>query len=157
MGPVYAALTVVTGGCSNALIRIPIVEHGPVQAVVVQRLFTVIFIVLFVVVVKAVGHRRSRIGQAATTTTIRPPRERGGWRATVALLVAMGAIDGTGFIGFAFGMAVAPAWFLGLVSQTGRLAAALVATALFRENLRPIQWTGIGLVATGLVLAVWPS
>lgn len=157
MGPVYAALTVVTGGCSNALIRIPIVEHGPVQAVVVQRLFTVIFIVLFVAVVKAVGHLRSRIGQAAKTTTIGPPRERGGWQATVALLVAMGAIDGTGFIGFAFGMAVAPAWFLGLVSQTGRLAAALVATALFRENLRPIQWTGIGLVATGLVLAVWPS
>jgi drug/metabolite transporter (DMT)-like permease len=84
------------------------------------------------------------------------PRDRGGWPGTVALLVLIGAIDGTGFIGFAFGMAVAPAWCLGLVSQSGRLVAAFVATAVFRENLRPIRWIGIGLVAIGLMLAVWP-
>ncbi|MEO8571048.1 MAG: DMT family transporter [Chloroflexota bacterium] len=161
-GPVYAALTVLTGGCSNALIRIPIVEHGPVQAVVVQRFFTVVFIVLLVAgaaLLRRHRSRRLRTGEDAPGLASAPvprPRERGGWRATVALLVLMGAIDGTGFIGFAFGMAVAPAWLLGLVSQSGRLAAAFVATAVFRENLRPIQWFGIGLVAVGLVLAVAP-
>jgi hypothetical protein len=59
MGPVHAAMTVLTGGCSNALIRILIVEHGPVQAVVVQRFFTVVFIVLLVALAAAIHRRRS--------------------------------------------------------------------------------------------------
>ncbi len=166
MGPVYAALTVLTGGCSNALIRIPIVEHGPVQAIVVQRFFTVVFIILLVAAIALLrrhGARRLYADEARTAPVPVPvpeivphPRDRGGWQATVVLLVLMGAIDATGFIGFAFGMAVAPAWLLGLVSQSGRLAAAFVATAVFRENLRPVQWIGIGLVALGLALAVVP-
>jgi len=156
MGPVYAAMTVITGGCSNALIRIPIVEHGPVQAVVVQRFFTVAFIVLLGAGAAIIRRRRSsRARVAAAAVVVRSPH-RGGWPSTVGLLVLMGAIDATGFIGFAFGMAVAPAWLLGLVSQSGRLAAACVATAVFRENLRPVQWIGIGLVGIGLGLAVWP-
>lgn len=191
MGPVFAALTVVTGGCSNALIRIPIVEHGPVQAVVVQRFFTVVFIVLLAIcaaLLRRYRAARSRVALLAAESAPavaqpdvlaaelapaiavpippalaeappigRPARHRRGWQATVALLVLMGAIDGTGFISFAFGMAVAPAWLLGLVSQSGRLAAALVAIAVFRESLRRSQWIGIGLVALGLVLAVLPS
>ncbi len=154
LGAVYAALTVLTGGASNALIRLPIVEHGPVQAVVVQRLFTVVFIVLLTAGAAVLRRHRSR--RVDSTPAVVVPSHRGGWQATVALLMLMGVIDATGFIGFAFGMAVAPAWLLGLVSQSGRLAAAFVATAVFRENLRPIQWLGIGLVGSGLVLAVWP-
>jgi drug/metabolite transporter (DMT)-like permease len=156
MGPLYAAMTVVTGGCSNALIRIPIVEHGPVQAVVVQRFFTVVFIVLLGAGAAIIRRRRSSGDRGEGAAVVARPRDRGGWPSTVALLVLMGAIDATGFIGFAFGMAVAPAWLLGLVSQSGRLAAACIATAVFRENLRPIQWIGIALVAIGLGLAVWP-
>jgi uncharacterized membrane protein len=154
LGAVYAGLTVLTGGASNALIRLPIVEHGPVQAVVVQRFFTVVFIVLLAA--GAAGLRRYRSRRVEGAPAVLEPRHRGGWQATVALLMVMGAIDATGFIGFAFGMSMAPAWLLGLVSQSGRLAAAFVAYALFRENLRPIQWLGIGLVGCGLVLAVWP-
>jgi len=100
--------------------------------------------------------RRHRSRRVESAPAVVMPSHRGGWKATVALLMLMGVIDATGFIGFAFGMAVAPAWLLGLVSQSGRLVAAFVATAVFRENLRPIQWLGIGLVGSGLVLAVWP-
>lgn len=158
MGPPFAAVTVLVGGWSNALIRIPIVEHGAVQAVVVQRFFTVVFIVLFVAIATFVGRRRSVLDRTEASPAAGPARVTTGRHsraATVGLLVLMGAIDATGFIGFAFGMAVAPAWLLGLVSQSGRLAAAFVATAVFREKLRQVQWIGIALVAVGLVLAVW--
>jgi drug/metabolite transporter (DMT)-like permease len=155
LGPLYAAATVLTAGASNALIRIPIVEHGPIQAVVVQRCFTVAFLVLLVAGTSL--HRRRRARSTAQPTATGPtPRHRGGRPGTVALLLAMAAIDATGFIGFAFGMSLAPAWLLGLVSQSGRLVAAFVANAVFRDKLRPIQWVGIGLVAVGLVLAVLP-
>jgi drug/metabolite transporter (DMT)-like permease len=156
MGPIYAAMTVITGGCSNALIRIPIVEHGAVQAVVVQRFFTVVSIVLLGVGAVILRRRRTSGKRAEAAVVAVRPRHQGGWPATAGLLLLMGAIDATGFIGFAFGMAVAPAWLLGLVSQSGRLAAACIATAVFQETLRPVQWIGIGLVAIGLALAVWP-
>lgn len=152
MGPVYAALAVVTGGASNALIRIPIVAHGPVQAVVVQRFFTVLFVALFVGVVE---WRRRRTREAVIVEEA-PPTNRHRLRTTMLLLVAMGVIDGIGFMAFAFGQAVAPAWLLGLVSQSGRLGAVFVALFVFHEQLRPIQWVGIALVAAGLVLAVLP-
>lgn len=154
-GPALAALTVLTGGCSNALIRVPIVELGAVQAVVIQRFFTIVFMAALALAILV--HRRSRRASSGDAPPApvrhRSRRELGG---TAALLLAMGAIDGVGFIGFAYGMAIAPAWLLGLVSQSGRLAAAFIATALYDEHLRPIQWIGIGLVGLGLVLAVWP-
>ena len=39
---------------------------------------------------------------------------------------------------------------------SGTIGAAFVALFVFHEQLRPVQWIGIALVAAGLALAVWP-
>jgi len=66
-------------------------------------------------------------------------------------LLTIGGLDALGFMTFAVGMAVAPAWLVGLVSQSGRIAASWAGVLLFGERVTRAQWAGIGLMVLGVV------
>lgn len=158
-GPLYAALGVVTGAISNAVLRIPIREAGPVQAIVGQRTFTVIYVglALFVasVAMRARGERLGSAGDMGAAGTIPKSllalvRFGGG----LPLLAVIALLDALSFVAFARGVLAAPAWLIGLISQSGRVISVLAGLLLFKEQLRSSQWVGIALVVAGLVLAV---
>jgi transporter family protein len=141
-GPLFAVVGVATGAISNAGLRVPIREIGPVQAILVQRAFTIVYIwLLLLVVVAAPGLRMA-------------PRAGRGSRLDVALLGTVGLLDAVSFLTFARGLAVAPAWLIGMLSQSGRAIAVVGGVLLFRERLAAHQWGGIALLAGGLVLAI---
>lgn len=72
------------------------------------------------------------------------------------LVVVVGLLDVLGFIAFAFGLGIAPAWIIGLASSFGPAVAVLVAVGFLGERLRPIQWFGLLAIALGLGLIALP-
>ena len=74
---------------------------------------------------------------------------RNGW-----LLGVVGLIDAVSFVTFGYGLAYAPAWLIGILSQSGRVIAVVGGVIFFHERLHHLQWTGVGLVAVGLVMSI---
>jgi drug/metabolite transporter (DMT)-like permease len=77
-------------------------------------------------------------------------------RRVFGLVVVVGLLDVLGFIAFAFGLGIAPAWIIGLASSFGPAVAVLVAVGFLGERLRPIQWFGLLAIALGLGLIALP-
>lgn len=143
-GPLYAALSVVLGSISGALVRIPVRELGSMETILLMRGFTVAVAALALAAAPAARRRAARAE--------RPPRL--GPIRSAALLLAVGALDAAAFIFFAEGLQRTDAWLVGLVSQSGRVISLAGGFVLFSERLRRRQWLGVALVAAGLVLAV---
>jgi drug/metabolite transporter (DMT)-like permease len=141
-GPAFAALSVVTGAVSNAGLREPIRELGPISAILLQRAFTVVLV--WALLAAALARRAGRL---------EPSERRRLDGRGVALLTAVGVVDAISFVAFAHGLVVAPAWLIGVTSQSGRVIAVFGGLLVFKERLQPLQWTGIGLVAVGITLA----
>lgn len=143
-GPIYAALAVMLGSISGALVRIPVRELGSMETILLMRGFTV----------AAAAAALAAYARRPATRTEPPPRRRLGPIRSTALLLAIGALDAAAFIFFAEGLQRADAWLVGLVSQSGRVISLAGGFVLFSERLRRHQWLGVSLVAAGLVLAV---
>ena len=141
-GPLYAALAVVLGAASGALVRIPVRELGSMETILLMRGLTV------AVVAAAL----------AAPVRARPParqeRPRLGLFRSAALLLVIGALDAAAFLFYAEGLQRTDAWLVGLVSQSGRAISVVGGFVLFAERLRKHQWLGVTLVAVGLALAV---
>lgn len=141
-GPLYAALAVVLGAASGALVRIPVRELGSMETILLMRGLTV------AVVAAAL----------AAPVRARPParqeRPRLGLFRAAALLLVIGALDAAAFLFYAEGLQRTDAWLVGLVSQSGRAISVVGGFVLFAERLRKHQWLGVTLVAVGLALAV---
>jgi drug/metabolite transporter (DMT)-like permease len=75
-----------------------------------------------------------------------------GARVAIALGLAAGLLDVTGFIAFAIGLEIAPTWLIGLTSSFGPVVAVAAGVLLFGERPRAIQWAGLGLVLVSIVL-----
>ena len=145
-GPLYGVVGVVLGSIANAIVRDPIRELGPLQAIITQRTFT---IVALAVVVAILVWRRAAIASAFD------PRQTTAhdWDARlVGLLLALGVVDAIAFLAFAYALLDAPAWLVGLVSQSGRALAVVGGVVLFHERPSHLQWTGIGLLGVGLLV-----
>ena len=160
LGPLFAMLGVLTGAISNAVLRVPIREIGPVPAITGQRTFTVAFVLLAWPFVVRAGRNERRIRAIPSTGVTPLPRElptiassRLGLKAW-GLLVLVGVLDAAAFLAFAQGLVLAPAWLIGLISQSGRIIAILGGYLIFNERFAPTQWIGLGLTMAGLVLAV---
>jgi len=69
-----------------------------------------------------------------------------------ALLVTAGFLETFGFVAFAYGLQVAPAWLVSLASSLGPTVTVTAGVILFHERPRPVQWAGIGLVFAGIGL-----
>ncbi len=158
-GPIFAALAVVSGAISNAVLRIPVRELGSMAAIIFQRTSTVAFIAIVFALMARKGTLPTRVavtsaGVAAPAGTPEPllsSKTKRGW---IALLVVIGFLDAAAFIFFAEGLQRADAWLIGILSQSGRVIAVTAGFVLFHERLRSYQWAGVALVVGGLVLAV---
>jgi drug/metabolite transporter (DMT)-like permease len=157
-GPMFAVVGVVTGAVSNAGLRIPVRDIGPLQAIITQRFFTVAYllvVIAFVIRAGRAGKARVIDLTVAPTTPIQVPASPSKSFAVKALiLLTVGLLDAVAFVAFAEGLARAPAWLIGLLSQSGRVIAVAGGYLLFRERLRATQWIGVFLTVAGLVLAV---
>lgn len=145
-GPLFGVLAVVVGSIANVLVRDPIRELGPLPAIVTQRTFTVL---AFALIVGALVVRGSPVARAFD------PRQASthSWgHGLVVLVLALACLDALAFVAFAYALLDAPAWLVGLVSQSGRALAVVGAVVIFRERPSRLQWTGIATLAVGLVL-----
>ncbi len=172
-GPVFAMIGVLVGAVSNAGLRIPILtaadfgygdfslpilniplqnDLDPNLTVITQRAYTVLYVALLFVAVTWWRNRRRRPGggpfalEAADQTRV---TWRMGW-----LLILVGLIDAVSFISFGYGLANAPAWLIGILSQSGRVIAVIGGVVFFKERLRRLQWLGVALVGVGVVMSI---
>ena len=146
LGPVWAIVGVLLGAVANAIVRDPIRDLGAIEAIITQRTFT---IAVFALLVGGLVWRRASIVSAFD------PRQTTAhnWDArVVALLLALGLVDALAFLAFAYALLDAPAWLVGLVSQSGRALAVVGGIVLFHERPTRLQWTGIGLLGAGLLV-----
>ncbi len=150
-GPAFAMIGVLVGSISNAGLKIPIRDGLDSNlTVITQRVYTVAYVALLLVIVTRVTEQRRRRGD---------PRYAGShpvritWR-TGWLLGVVGVIDAVSFISFGYGLAHAPAWLIGIISQSGRVIAVVGGVMFFNERLHQLQWTGVALVAVGVAMSI---
>ncbi len=153
-GPVFAMIAVLIGSLSNAGLKIPIRDGLDSNwTIITQRFYTVAYVALIFLIISRITrqvHERGKTsrlddwdtGQAKITW-------RNGW-----LLGVVGLIDAVSFVTFGYGLAYAPAWLIGLLSQSGRVIAVVGGVMFFQERLHRLQWTGVALVAIGLIMSI---
>ena len=150
-GPVFAMIGVLVGSISNAGLKIPIREGVDSSlTVITQRVFTVAVVLLVFVVFSRVIEQRRRRGESRFEGS---DQVRITWR-TGWLLGVVGLIDGVSFISFGYGLAHAPAWLIGIISQSGRVIAVVGGVMFFKERLHSLQWAGVGLVMVGVAMSI---
>ena len=132
-GPVFALIGVFVGSLSNAGLKIPIRDGVDSSlTVITQRVFTVAFVLLVLVVFSRLGLRR-RLGRDDPQDQVRITW-RTGW-----LLGLVGLIDGVSFISFGYGLAYAPAWLIAIISQSGKVLSVIGGVIFFKERLHRLQ------------------
>jgi len=147
-GPVFALIGVFVGSLSNAGLKIPIRDGVDSSlTVITQRVFTVAFVLLVLVVLSRLGLRRRRGGDDPQS------QMRITWR-TGWLLGLVGLIDGVSFISFGYGLAHAPAWLIAIISQSGKVLSVVGGVIFFKERLHRLQWTGVGLILVGVLMSL---
>ncbi len=76
-----------------------------------------------------------------------------GWsRRAIALVLAAGAFDVIGFVAFAIGLEVSPAWLVGLSSSFGPVLALAWAVVALGERPQRSQWVGLVGILVGVVV-----
>ncbi|MDE0188834.1 MAG: DMT family transporter [bacterium] len=147
-GPVFALIGVFVGSLSNAGLKIPIRDGVDSSlTVITQRVFTVAFVLLVLVVFSRLGLRR-RLGRDDPQDQVRITW-RTGW-----LLGLVGLIDGVSFISFGYGLAYAPAWLIAIISQSGKVLSVIGGVIFFKERLHRLQWAGVGLIMVGVMMSL---
>ena len=119
------------------------------QVLLVSRIVNATLGVLVVGFVVWLAARR-RPGGPLVAPVIVPTR-----RVLVTVVLA-GVLDVAGLAMFAFGLANAPTWLVGLASSFGPAVTIIIAVAFLGERLKPIQWFGLSGVAVGMVLIAIP-
>jgi drug/metabolite transporter (DMT)-like permease len=146
-GVVLAAVALVLFACVTVGMAGPIRQAGWLDVVFVARCANSAVawtLLLFV--------RRFR--PRGSTVLLGPPD--GPDRRLLGMVVFVGFLDVFGFIAFAIGLGIAPAWIVGLASSFGPAVAVLVAVGFMGERLRPAQWLGLLAIALGLGLIALP-
>jgi drug/metabolite transporter (DMT)-like permease len=140
-GVAYAAAALV------AFAALTIVLAGPIRAVGWLPVIFVARIANASCAWTIMGVTRLRHPPPRTAPDSRPIDRR-----AVALVVIAGLLDTCGFISFAAGLEVAQTWLIGITGSLGPVIAVAAGVLLFAERPRPVQWLGLGLVATSIFL-----
>lgn len=127
------------------------IEHAAwLQVLLVARVVSAVLGVVAVAVVAVLAVRRGQAADPARpAVAIRDRR-------VLATVVLAGVLDVLGLASFAFGLANAPTWMVGLASSFGPAVTILIAVAFLGERLKPIQWFGLCGVAVGMVAIAIP-
>ena len=153
-GPVFALFAVLVGSLSNAGLKIPIRDGLDSNwNVITQRFYTVAYVFLVFVIITRLTQHRLRQGRQAPMQAWEAGRAKITWKNSW-LLGVVGLIDAVSFISFGYGLAYAPAWLIGILSQSGRVIAVVGGVIFFHERLHRLQWTGVALVGAGLVMSI---
>jgi drug/metabolite transporter (DMT)-like permease len=73
-------------------------------------------------------------------------------RRAIGLVIVVGLLDIGAFIAFAVGLEISPTWLIGISSSFGPVIVVAAGVALFGERPRPVQWLGLGFVASSIFL-----
>ena len=153
-GPVFAMIAVLVGSLSNAGLKIPIRDGLDSNwTIITQRFYTVAYVALIFVIIARITQNRNREGKASRLEDWDKRQSKITWR-NGWLLGVVGVIDAVSFVTFGYGLAYAPAWLIGILSQSGRVIAVVGGVIFFHERLHHLQWTGVGLVGVGLVMSI---
>jgi drug/metabolite transporter (DMT)-like permease len=165
-GVPFALVSLVAWSVSIVVLAQPIREAGWLEASMVARIVNAGLLVAMFLVVRRRGAGAPDLPPLAPEPGRQleippdPPgavtgrarlRDRLGAH-PLALLVAGGFLETTGFVAFAYGLQIAPAWLVALASSLGPLVTVSAGVLLFGERPRPVQWAGIGLVLCGIAL-----
>ncbi len=146
-GVVLAVVALVLFACVTVGMARPIRQAGWLDVVFVARCANSAVVWSLLLFVRRFRPRGSEV-------LLGPP---GGLNLRVlGLVVFVGLLDVLGFIAFAIGLGIAPAWIVGLASSFGPAVAVLVAVGFLGERLRPVQWFGLLAIALGLGLIALP-
>ncbi|MCY3538700.1 MAG: DMT family transporter [bacterium] len=152
-GPVFAMIGVLVGAISNAGLKIPIQDGLDSNlTIITQRAFTVLYAALLFFVVTLWRKNRATVGGGPFSEE-GPDRVRLTWTNSWPLVV-VGLIDAVSFVSFGYGLANAPAWLIGILSQSGRVIAVIGGVVFFKERLLGYQWTGVILVGIGVAMSI---
>jgi drug/metabolite transporter (DMT)-like permease len=153
-GPVFALIAVLVGSLSNAGLKIPIRDGLDSNwTIITQRFYTVIYVFAAFVIISRITQHRLRKRESSRLEEWGSGESKITWR-NGWLLGLVGIIDAVSFVTFGYGLAYAPAWLIGILSQSGRVIAVIGGVMFFQERLHRLQWTGVGLVAVGLVMTI---
>lgn len=131
----FAVLTVALAG--------PIKAHGWLPVMLGSRMSNTAVGVLLLVL--ALTRRDGPLG-----ALLGPPGGFG--RRALVLIAVAGTCDLIGFVAYTVGLEIAETWLVGLASSFGPALVVVVAVLFLGERLRPSQWVGLGLLASGLVV-----
>lgn len=131
----FAVLTVALAG--------PIKANGWLPVMLGSRMSNTAVGVLLLVL--ALSRRDGPLG-----VLLGPPGGFG--RRALALVAVAGACDLAGFVAYTVGLEIAETWLVGLASSFGPALVVVVAVLFLGERLRPSQWLGLGMLASGLVV-----
>ena len=153
-GPVFAMIAVLVGSLSNAGLKIPIRDGLDSNwTIITQRFYTVVYVFVVFVIVARITQNRVRSGKASRLAEWENRESKVTWR-NAWLLGLVGLIDAVSFVTFGYGLAYAPAWLIGMLSQSGRVIAIIGGVMFFNERLHNLQWLGVALVGVGLVMSI---
>ena len=146
-GVALAAVALVLFACVTVGLARPIRQAGWLDVVFVARCANSATVWILLLLVR-------RFRPWGSDVLLGPPG--GPDRRVLGMVVIVGLLDVLGFIAFAIGLGIAPAWIVGLASSFGPAVAVLVAVGFLGERLRPIQWFGLLAIAAGLGLIALP-
>ncbi len=153
-GPVFAMFAVLVGSLSNAGLKIPIRDGLDSNwTITTQRAYTVAYVFLLFMIVSRITERRMSRKEVGEDRSNGQEQVKVTWK-NGWLLGIVGLIDAVSFVTFGYGLAYAPAWLIGILSQSGRVIAVVGGVVLFHERLHRLQWMGVGLVGVGLVMTI---
>ena len=102
---------------------------------------------LAVLVVRAISAIPSYAFARVRRAPIRLPQNAGGW----ALLLTIGIVDVSGYVGYNFGVASAPVSLVAPIAAAHPLVSIALAVAINRERPRAAQWAGAALIIAATI------
>jgi drug/metabolite transporter (DMT)-like permease len=127
------------------------------QVLLVSRIVNATLGILLVIgVVLVAARRRAVVAAGADGPSPTEPGPAIPVGRVLAAIVLAGTLDVIGLASFAYGLANAPTWLVGLASSFGPAVTILIAVAFLGERLKPIQWFGLSGVAVGMIAIAIP-
>ena len=162
LGPAFAILSVLAYGVYVVGLPLVIRTGGWVGAILVSRSVSAVlaWVVLFVVMSRVVRRPEqtqslAAVGMAPVDLPLpRRPIWEHRWfqhpvtRGAIAILLISGLLSTMGQISRGAGLAVAPAWLIGLITSMSP-GVLIIAGLVSGERLTSIQWIGVAMLACG--------